>query len=75
MYWNRFGKTLTFSVLLSLTGCLSAPRLARELSKDNAAVSVRVTSIYGTATILRANPDCCHKAVLSPDGTITITPQ
>ncbi len=62
------------SLLLSLSvGCVSAEKLAKELSRDNATVSVSVTTIYGTVRVWRANPMESHAVTFGPDGTPIIT--
>lgn len=56
-----------------LTGCVSPSRLARDLSKDGATISINVTTIYGTMHIFRSNP-LNNTVNVNPDGTFTITP-
>jgi len=59
---------------LSLTtGCMSTSALIRELAKDQATVSVRVTTVYGTVYYTRTNPGTntlVHS--IEPDGSVRI---
>lgn len=59
--------------LTSLTGCISGSRLAKELAKSDASVSLSVNTIYGTVKFSRANPREGQTATISPDGTLTVT--
>lgn len=62
-------KTILLLITLALaSGCITAGRLAKELSKDNATVSVRVTTIYGTVQVFRSNPLAEHSVTFDTDG-------
>jgi hypothetical protein len=67
---------LTLILLLTLQqGCTTAALrgLTRELAKDPATVSLRITTVYGTVTFARANPgtnSLPHN--VNADGTITV---
>ena len=53
-------------------GCASSSRLVRELSKDNASVVLNISTIYGTARLVRANPPPGGEATIGADGTLTV---
>lgn len=61
---------LALALLVSITGCVNMPKIAKELAKDDATVSIKVNTIYGTASFFRAMPRTNSLSV-SPDGTIT----
>lgn len=54
-------------------GCTSTKGLVRELAKDNASVVVNISTIYGTARLVRANPPPGGSASITPDGTLQVT--
>ena len=62
--------------LLGTTGCMTGQmnKVVTALGKDPATVSIRVTSIYGTITFVRTNPQTNslpHN--VSPDGAVTVS--
>ncbi len=62
-----FGCVL-FTIALCLNGCTApAAKIANSLAHDGAVVQVKVSSVYGTVTIFRANPT--NGTVTLPDGT------
>jgi hypothetical protein len=51
-------------------------KLVRELRNDPATVNVRITSVYGTITFTRTNPQTNGLAhSIAPDGTVTVGPR
>lgn len=58
--------------LAPLTGCTSMSKLAKELAKDPATVSIDVRSVYGTMTFRRSNASSNHSATVSADGSIVV---
>lgn len=68
-------KTMMIGLLCGalLCGCVSGGALVRELAKDPATVSLRVTSVYGTIDYVRTNPGTNTAAhAIGPDGTVRI---
>lgn len=67
---------LIANVLLQIvfcnTGCMSAKSIARELGKDNATVTLDVTTIYGNIRAVRTNPTTNHSVTIQPNGNISI---
>jgi uncharacterized lipoprotein YajG len=67
-------KTLTLiAAALLLTGCSSTniSKLVNAMSTNSSIVMGKVTSIYGTATIIRVG-GTTNQVTVSPDGTITV---
>ena len=72
--WGAFCCCALGGLVGLFSGCASAGKLARELGKDDATVSVKVGSIYGNAHVVRSNPKSGQAVIVTPDGTVTITP-
>lgn len=67
-------KTLLLCSLLAFTGCSNMPKIVRALAKDQAIVSTKVVTIYGTAQLTRVGGVTNQTVTVSPDGTITVKP-
>lgn len=68
-------KALLCTVLLlpALCGCISAGKLARELAKDPATVSLRLSTPWGALDFVRLNPGTNTPAyTVARDGTVTV---
>lgn len=59
-------------LLIFLTGCSTTniTKLVKELAKDPAIVTVRVSSVYGTVNFTRIGGHT-NIVTVTPDGTIT----
>lgn len=67
--------TVAAAVTLALTGCTNGVAgVARALAKDPATVSVKINTIYGTASLVRVGVQTNNSVTVSPDGTVTIKP-
>lgn len=67
-------KTLSCLVALLplLTGCAGTAKLVNAMGKDNAALSVNINTIYGTARLVRFMPLAGSEITANPDGSITV---
>ncbi len=72
-FMKRATQVIVFLMLLSLCGCSTTniTKLAKELSKDPAIISAKVSSIYGTASLVRVGVTT-NRVTVSPDGTVTV---
>lgn len=69
-------RTLTLltaiACLAMFNGCTGMSKLAKELAKDPATVSIDVQTLYGSMTFRRSNASSNHSSTVSGDGSITV---
>ena len=67
-------RSIPLLFLVCLTGCSSTniAKVVEAMGKDHANVTVKITSVYGTCSIVRVNGT--NAITAQPDGTITVKP-
>lgn len=62
------------AIAMLTAGCSSTniAELMHETAQSDATVIVNISSIYGTAKFIRANPRTNQTMTISPDGTVTV---
>lgn len=70
-----FALTFLVALIPALTGCSGMAKFQRAIANDPAIVSAQITSVYGTAKLVRVGGCPTNTSVtVSPDGTVTVRP-
>lgn len=68
-------KILLLIPLIAVTGCMNSSALVRAMAKDPAAVSLRITTIYGNVTLTRVGGQTNNTVMVNTEGGISVNPR